>query len=90
VHDLAGLLFQAFEDDDFGLELLDGLGGRGLIDDGLFEVLVVVGRQRVGRLPNVIGHTVSGADERLGQRLAALAQLLFLDAALELVAAALE
>ena len=68
VHDLAGLLFQGFEDDDFGLEFLDGLCGRGLVNDGLFEVLVVVGRQRLGRLPNVIGGADHDcADECLGQ-----------------------
>jgi hypothetical protein len=74
VHNLPGLLFQAFEDDDFGFELLDGLRGRGLVDDGFFEVLVVVGRQRVGRFPNVLGRTIEAemVSAKASARLAAL------------------
>ena len=44
MHDLPGLLLQPFEDDDFGFEFLNGLRGRGLIDDCFLEVLVVIGR----------------------------------------------
>jgi hypothetical protein len=58
VHDLPGLLLQAFEDDDLGFEFLDGLRGRGLIDDGFLEVFVVVWRQRIGGVPNVVGDTL--------------------------------
>ncbi len=38
-----GLFFQALEDDDFGFQFRDGLGGGGLIDQGLFEVLLLLG-----------------------------------------------
>jgi hypothetical protein len=56
------------------------------------KFLVVVWRQRVGGFPNVVGHCRSRSVPAwvFGQRLPALAQLLFLDPALELVAAALE
>jgi hypothetical protein len=85
VDDLPGLLFQPFEDDDLGLELLNGLGGGGLVDTGFLEVLVVLGDSR-RRFPDVVGLAI----DRLRPAIAALAQLFFLDAALQLVAAALE
>ena len=54
-----GLLFEAFEDDDFGLQLGDGLRRRRLIDERLFEVLLLLGVEVVVVLGDV--------GERLGQ-----------------------
>ena len=38
-----GLLFEALQDDDFGFQLGDGLGSGRLVDEGLFEVLLLLG-----------------------------------------------
>ncbi len=78
-----GLLFEPLEDDDFGLQLGDGAGRRGLIDEVLFEVLLLLGVEVVV----VLGHV----GERFGEDLlAADAELLLPQAAFEPLLAALE
>ena len=62
-----GLLFEALEDDDFGFELGDGLGGRRLVDEALFEVLLLLGVQVVVVLGDVgqgLGQDVAGRGRR--------------------------
>ena len=50
MHDVVCLLLQALQDADFRFELLNGLGGGGLIDHGLFELFLFLGVEVVGIL----------------------------------------
>ena len=81
--DSFGLMFESLEDDDFLLQLGDGAGGGGLIDQGLFEVLLLLGVEVVVVLGNI--------GERLGQDLLAANPEPFLaEAAFEAFLASLE
>jgi hypothetical protein len=62
----------------------------GLVDDGLLEVLVVIGGERVGGLPDIGWRGHPGRDVVKLRAGRPRSQPLFLDSALELVAAALE
>ena len=78
-----GLLLRALEDDDLGLEFGDRLGGRGLVDEVLFERLLLVGVQVVV----VLGDVVEGLGE---DSLPAVAELLLAEPAFEPLLAAAE
>jgi hypothetical protein len=95
VHHLAGLLLQRLQAEDFCLQLDNGLRRGCLVDHGFLELFVVLGRQRIGGFPHVFGGPLLsvrrvGLSQLAGGRLAAGAQLLFLNPAGELDAAALE
>lgn len=64
-HDPLGLAFESAEDDDFRLELVDRFRGRGVVDQGFFEVFLFRGVQIVGVLGDV--------GQLFRQRLAAVA-----------------
>ena len=78
-----GLMFESLEDDNLLLQLGDGAGGGGLIDQRFFEILLFLGVEVVV----VLGHI----GERLGEDvLAADAELFLAQAAFEAFLAALE
>ena len=76
-------MFEALENDDFLLQLGDGAGSGGLIDERFFEVLLLLGVEVVVVLGDI--------GERLGEDLlAADAELFLAKAAFEAFLAALE
>jgi hypothetical protein len=56
LHHLGGAVFQLLQDDDFGLQLRDGLGGGGLVHHLVGQGFVFVGAEFVGSVIQVVGH----------------------------------
>ena len=63
MHDLGGAVFQLLQDDDFGLQFGDGLGGGGLVHHLVGQGFVFVGAEFVGSVVQVVGHIELALDD---------------------------
>ena len=86
MHHLASLFLKPFEDENFGLQLLDGLCGGGLVYNRFLEILVFIRGHGLVGFPNILGLPIAApARSILGHgfshHLPTLAQLFILDPA---------